>query len=161
MRNYNESQVTQVLIRLILGTILIFMWVLIFGLPNNCRADSIYLGAYSVHVVESPYVNNSQHDLLAYEHNGWVVGTFRNSYDTRSEFVARRFDVVEWGYWELRANTGFVYGYNTCEIGKVVTSTDRKWCPIITPELQYTQFRVRPTLVMLGKALAVTVNIKF
>jgi hypothetical protein len=99
---------------------------------------------------------NSNHKLLAVEHNGFLVGRFSNSYD-RTTTVAAYGWSKQWGNWRGAVYAGAVRGYRSCfgdNGDKAVV------CPVAFPSLHYTKYRVQPGVLVMGEAVAFTVKIR-
>ena len=125
---------------------------------SNAQAEtSIHAGALSYHVVTGHKVDyNSNHKLLAVEHNGFLVGRFSNSYDRTTAIAAYGWS-KQWGNWRGAAYVGAVRGYRSCfgdDGDKAVV------CPVAFPSLHYTAWRVQPGVLVMGEAVALTVRIK-
>ena len=125
---------------------------------SNAQAEtSIHAGALSYHVVTGHKVDyNSNHKLLAVEHNGFLVGRFSNSYDRTTAIAAYGWS-KQWGNWRGAVYVGAVRGYRSCygdDGDKAVV------CPVAFPSLHYTAWRVQPGVLVMGEAVALTVRIK-
>ena len=140
-------------------------WLLLFFVllgaalyASNAQAEtSIHAGALSYHVVTGHKVDyNSNHKLLAVEHNGFLVGRFSNSYDRTTAIAAYGWS-KQWGNWRGAVYVGAVRGYRSCfgdDGDKAVI------CPVALPSLHHTKYRVQPGVLVLGEAVALTVRIK-
>lgn len=114
-------------------------------------ADSLYIGGKSIHWV-GDYDYNSDHNTVAYEHGGYVLGYFKNSYHQDTVFTSKVFKITEMGYFDLNLHAGLSYGYSKCLFVKEDYYIDdpAKVCPAIVPELVYTRYKVQPTLMLMG-----------
>ena len=124
---------------------------------SNAQAEtSIHAGALSYHVVTGHKVDyNSNHKLLAVEHNGFLVGRFSNSYK-RTTVIAAYGWSKQWGNWRGAVYVGATRGYRSCygdDGDKAVV------CPVAFPSLHYTAWRVQPGVLVLGEAVALTVRL--
>ena len=124
---------------------------------SNAQAEtSIHAGALSYHVVTGHKVGyNSNHKLLAVEHNGFLVGRFSNSYDRTTAIAAYGWS-KQWGNWRGAVYVGAMRGYRSCygdDGDKAVV------CPVAFPSLHYTAWRVEPGVLVLGEAVALTVRV--
>ena len=124
---------------------------------SNAEAEtSIHAGGLSYHVATG-YKNdyNNNHNLLAVEHNGLLIGRFSNSYKRTTAIAAYGWS-KQWGNWRGAVYVGAVRGYRSCygdEGGKAVV------CPVAFPSLHYTKYRVQPGVLVLGEAVALTVRV--
>ncbi len=128
-------------------------------------ADSLYTGAWSEHItgnhqeneVGTLDVTNSEHNLLAYEKDSYIVGYFKNSFNNDTIVVGKRFELFELGDFKAGVYTGATYGYYSCR-GMADLGADKKVCPAIVPEISYTKYKLQPTLLMLGGAVAISLK---
>ena len=139
-------------------------WLLLSFVPlgaalyaRNAQAEtSIHAGALSYHVVTGHKVDyNSNHKLLAVEHNGFLVGRFSNSYK-RTTVIAAYGWSKQWGNWRGAVYVGATRGYRSCygdDGDKAIV------CPVAFPSLHYTAWRVQPGVLVLGEAVALTVRV--
>ena len=124
---------------------------------SNAEAEtSIHAGGLSYHVATGHKADyNSNHKLLAVEHNGFLVGRFSNSYDRTTAIAAYGWS-KQWGNWRGAVYVGLVRGYRSCfgdDGDKVVV------CPVALPSLHYTKYRVQPGVLVMGEAIALTVRV--
>ena len=124
---------------------------------SNAQAEtSIHAGALSYHVVTGHKVDyNSNHKLLAVEHNGFLVGRFSNSYK-RTTVIAAYGWSKQWGNWRGAVYVGATRGYRSCygdDGDKAIV------CPVAFPSLHYTAWKVQPGVLVLGEAVALTVRV--
>ena len=117
---------------------------------------SIHAGGFSYHVATGHKVDyNSNHKLLAVEHNGLLVGRFSNSYNRTTAIAAYGWS-KQWGNWRGAVYVGAMRGYRSCygdDGDKAVV------CPVAFPSLHYTAWRVQPGVLVLGEAVALTVRL--
>jgi len=124
---------------------------------GNAQAEtSIHAGGLSYHVATGHKADyNSNHKLLAVEHNGFLVGRFSNSYDRTTAIAAYGWS-KQWGNWRGAVYVGAVRGYRSCfgdDGDKAVV------CPVAFPSLHYTAWMVQPGVLVLGEAVALTVRV--
>ena len=124
---------------------------------SNAQAEtSIHAGALSYHVVTGHKVDyNSNHKLLAVEHNGFLVGRFSNSYK-RTTVIAAYGWSKQWGNWRGAVYVGATRGYRSCygdDGDKAIV------CPVAFPSLHYTKYRVQTGVLVMGEAVALTVRV--
>ena len=117
---------------------------------------SIHAGGFSYHVATG-YKNdyNSNHKLLAVEHNGLLIGRFSNSYDRTTAIAAYGWS-KQWGNWRGAVYVGAMRGYRSCygdDGDKAVV------CPVAFPSLHYTAWKLQPGVLVLGEAVALTVRV--
>lgn len=140
------------------------LFVLLLSSPL-AYCDSLYTGAWSEHVagkhqesnVGTLDVSNNEHNLLAYEKDGYIIGYFKNSYSSDSAVLGKRFVVFELKDIKAGVYAGATYGYYTCS-GMADLDARKKLCPAIVPEISYTKYKFQPTILMLGGAVAVSVK---
>lgn len=126
---------------------------------NQANAETrIHFGGWSAHLKDAEY--NETHNLVALEHQSVMIGTFDNSYGDESWFAGYRFS-REYGYLELSAVPGAVYGYRKCAKQRFDTTSDRQWCPSFLGMATWTQFPLEPSLAIVGEAVAATLAVKF
>ena len=124
---------------------------------SNAEAEtSIHAGGLSYHVATG-YKNdyNNNHNLLAVEHNGLLIGRFSNSYKRTTAIAAYGWS-KQWGNWRGDVYVGAVRGYRSCfgdEGDKAVV------CPVAIPSIHYTKYRVQPGVLVMGEAVALTVRV--
>lgn len=116
----------------------------------------LYAGAWSKHLEHSEIDYNESHNLLAVEHRQIVVGGFRNSWGRDSWFAAYRWTWTPLEHVEASVLAGGVYGYSHCWKGE--DGGGRKICPMLSPGITYTRWRVQPSVLLLGNAVGVTVR---
>jgi len=133
------------------------------GFSAQAAADRLYLGALSEHPFADPrYEFNEAHRLIAYERHNWVAGYFDNSYDEDTFLAGRKFS-AHLGAFEFSAIVGASYGYRDCVKGRDWPVNHRRVCPVAIPAVTYTgletQLNARPTLMMAGEAVVLTVSV--
>ena len=124
-------------------------------------AEGTYLwtGAWSKHIGGRDDLNESQR-LLAIEHNNWISGYFKNSFDDDAFFFGKKY-TRSLGYdFKASAMIGLNYGYrDSC------TDSDfrgeKQVCPMIVPAITYTGYRVQPTIMSIGNAATLSVRWQF
>lgn len=134
----------------------------------TCQADSIYAGAWSYHLNPVVGVNNQTHQLLAYERNSYVFGTFKNSFGDRTYIAGKEFELFEYGYIRGSVLLGVDYGYKECIANKVSANEYKyksrgsaKACIVGVPSLQYTKYKLQPTFSAMGDALTLGIKMDF
>lgn len=134
--------------------------VLVIGVCSRARADSIYLGGWSVHA-ESAHATNATHHFFVLEHNNFIAGTFVNSYGDRTEVIGRRYpiDLLPDSYFKFAIAPTITHGYYTCYGERA--GTHQKNCLMPVVEAQYTKYDVAPTLLLIDKGAVLMVNVKF
>jgi hypothetical protein len=137
-----------------------WLWILLIMVSalyaSYAEAETkVYLGAWSTHLVTDGDYNET-HNLVAVEHNGWIAGTFKNSYSRESWFAGKTW---EWGgdKFSYGLMAGAVRGYTKC-YGDDGSNTNI--CPLVSPFASYKIGRVEPTILLLGEALAISIKIR-
>lgn len=126
-------------------------------LAHDAKADTaVHLGAYSYHVATGYKTDyNSNHELTAIEHDGWLAGRFKNSYSRETQIAAKLYS-RQWGNWRGTVGIGLSRGYRSC----FGDDGDRAVvCPIAFPSLHYTRWRVQPGIVVFGEAVAISARV--
>ena len=124
---------------------------------SNAEAEtSIHAGGLSYHVATG-YKNdyNNNHNLLAVEHNGLLIGRFSNSYKRTTAIAAYGWS-KQWGNWRGAVYVGATRGYRSCygdDGDKAIV------CPVAFPSLHYTKYRVQTGVLVMGEAVALTVRV--
>ena len=119
-------------------------------------ADSVYLGAWSNHLVSGDF--NETHNLIAYENNGYIAGGFKNSFNDNVYFAAKNF-TLEAGYFELGLMAGAMYGYDEQDAPLM---NHNKFQPMLVPHATInTDFFIKPTVLISGEAIALTIKVDF
>lgn len=127
-----------------------------FVLASKIKADSIYIGGWSTHIASPDSQYNQSHDLIAYEHNSYLVGRFKNSY-SRTSYVAAKGWHEQSGYLRLSLFVGGVYGYRSCYGDE---GTEARLCPMLAPSATYTRWRVQPAVFLFGEALVLSARVE-
>lgn len=141
----------------LIGEILVCIVLVLVVTSAPVQADEVYLGGWSKHFL-SEDITNETHNLVAYRSDhGYMAGYFKNSYGDDTVFAAVSKELWSRGHWEANLHYGVMVGYDEC----VMTGRDDALCPMILPELSYTKYRVKPTLALMGDALAFTVRVGF
>lgn len=122
---------------------------------GEAMAGAAYLGAWSEHFAGDGYDYNDNHELVAVESGGWIVGTYKNSYYDRGHLVGYGWDLGRVDDWRLRLYTGATHGYRGYRF------CINEICPALVPELSYTRYRIQPTVMLVSDAVAVAVKFKF
>lgn len=138
---------------------------LLLTLSLSSFADSLYLGGWSKHFIvkgDGSIPLNESHNIVAIERNNWIAGYFKNSYFDDSALVARKYHIMSNNTWALDIAVGASYGYRTCSMeGRYPRDADKRWCPAIVPELTYTKYRVKPSIMVMTGALVLTFKIDY
>lgn len=143
--------------------VIIFIGFLIICACDYASADNLYVGAWSKHI-NPQNVTNESHDLIAYEHNGYIAGRMINSYGDETylagkEFVSEKTNEFL-GKYDLSAGLylGATYGYLSCTPGQE-NATGKDVCPAAIPYISYTKYRIQPTVLIMGNAIAFSFKI--
>ena len=124
-------------------------------------ADSVYLGAWSHHFTKPDKGHvafNETHNLTAYERNNYIVGRFKNSFHDETVFAAYNLKTDTW-LLEVGAIAGIMHGYKEHNSPKF---NFNKFKPMLVPHVSLkTDFPVKPVVLLLDKAVALTIKIDF
>lgn len=122
--------------------------------------DYIYTGAWSYHFDQKDHpITNQKHDLIGYQHDAWMIGSYHNSFGDQSYMIGREFQVRQYGNFNLTVVAGADYGYKSCT--GPTTNKDAVWCPAIMPVLTYTKYDIQPSLAIMGRALTLQIRWRF
>lgn len=132
-----------------------FFYACIFFLSAQSSAETyLNAGAWSHHIGDGNY--NETHNLVAIETKSFIGGYFENSYKDDSFFLAYRWEAWRFRDIDFSALAGGVYGYSHCTKGD--DGGSKTLCPMIAPAATYTRFKVQPSLLLMGNALALSVR---
>jgi hypothetical protein len=140
---------------------------LVVLLSNVAFSDSLYTGAWSYHFTDQETVRNETHNLLAYEHKGWIVGTFNNSYKDQTFVFGKKIFSGDLGVLHTNLYVGIDYGYKECKSGRPQDPHNPAVvCPAIIPEFtikdaSFTKYQIKPAIIVIGNALALSVKSEF
>jgi hypothetical protein len=122
---------------------------------------SVTTGAWSYHFEKNDYITNENNNLFAINYKDWSVGGFNNSYGNDTYFVARNFDLAQFGDFKISLITGVDYGYTNCQ-GGINESTNKVICPFLSSALTYTRYEIQPSLAVLStNAIGGAITFKF
>lgn len=146
--------------KLKIQTLLIGLVIILLLGAVNAKADSLYIGGWSAHTA-SAHATNGQHQFFVYERNNILAGTFINSYGDRTELVGYKYTIDKFSTDDLTVSIipAFTYGYHDC-FNPTIDTKD-KLCPAAPIEIQYTQYKVQPTLLIIPRAAILAFNVKF
>lgn len=139
----------------ITGYITLALALLWFATPAQAETYA-HLGAWSHHVGTNQDYNET-HNLAALEHNQIIAGYFKNSYGDDSFMAAYRFKEPVTPHIELSLLAGASYGYR----GDCMTqdgSEPKSVCPLVAPVVTYTEYRVEPSIMLMGSAVVLSVR---
>src|SRR5690554_416747 len=124
------------------------------------QADvSLQLGAWSYHLMTGDdYDYTSSHDLVGIEYKKVMATTFRNSYGRRTYSLSGEVFSFKQGDWVGSVHVGIMRGYRKC-YGDDGSNTNV--CPLIVPRLSYAKYKVQPTILLMGEAVAGSIRIEF
>lgn len=123
---------------------------------SNAKAETaVYLGAWSKHVVTNGNYNET-HDLIAVEHDKILAARFVNSYSRETYALAYGWH-KRWGDFRGSIYAGGMMGYRSCygDDGDYAML-----CPMVVPAVSYTKYRVQPTVLLLGEAVAISFRVE-
>lgn len=122
---------------------------------NVSAEQRLHLGANSWHYTNGD-TTNSEHNLIAYENNGWMGGYFKNSYDDDTVFFDRVWRKPLTKDIELTYSLGVNYGYHGCYGNE---RSEQTLCPNSHVGLTYTKYRFRPNIKIFGTAIVISTEI--
>ena len=140
----------------LLAAVVVFCASLVAG---NAKAETaVYAGAWSKHLVTGDeYDYTSSHDLFAVEYKRVFAARFRNSYGRESYALGYTWS-KQYGNFEAKVVAGAVRGYRGW-YGDSESTT--KTLPLVVPMVSYTKYKIQPTVLLMGEALAASVRIEF
>lgn len=120
-------------------------------------ADSIRLGGWSKHFNDS-YDYNETHNAFVYENDeyGLTAGYFYNSYRDDTYYFGKQFVRKFNENVEGRLNVVAVHGYRSCTFNS--SGGSKKTCLGVYPELRATEVALRPGLIWMWGAAALSVG---
>lgn len=130
-------------------------YVLLILLSFSAQADYLHLGGWSSHLTGGDY--NEAHYFHAYEKGNFLVGGFVNSFNDYTLLAGKKIkwkndsESIEWGFL-----AGMTYGYSNDD----VPISAGGFMPVLVPYLSYTEYKVQPTLLLLGNAVALTFRVE-
>lgn len=124
-------------------------------LSFSAQADYIYMGGWSHHLTSGEY--NEEHHFHAYQKDDWLIGGFVNSFDDYTLIAGKSFS---WQNEPKSLEVGFVaalsYGYKH----EYVKLSINGFLPVLVPYITYTEYKIQPSLLLLGNAVALTFRIE-
>ena len=124
-------------------------------LPFCAQADYIYMGGWSHHLTSGNY--NEEHHFHAYQKDNWLVGGFVNSFDDYTLIAGKSFG---WTNEAESIEVGFVAGLSCGYKHEHVKLSASGFMPVLVPYIAYTEYKVQPSLLLLGNAVALTFRIE-
>lgn len=123
---------------------------LLLAVSLPAHAD-IYLGGWSHHLNGGDY--NETHNLIAVECDQFIGGYFLNSYSQDTFFFGYKANVVDNSYFNAGLMFGGMHGYGD-RFPNVFGVA-----PMVSPYVSIGNWYVKPTVMMLGSAVALTFRI--
>lgn len=129
---------------------------------------NIYVGGWSHHLTERDNGEdfNESHYMFAIEVDNYVVGTFKNSFGDQTYAVGYNYSWTR-GDFEYGTLLGVSYGYKEKYMDDSKTFLNHNgWMPLVVPYVNYNLYEdsdvsIKPQLMLLGSAVAVTVRVDF
>ena len=124
-------------------------------LSLSAQADYMHVGGWSSHLTSGDY--NEEHHFHAYQKDDWIVGGFVNSFDDYTLIAGKSF------IWTNEAESieaGFVAGMSYGYKHEHVKLSINGFMPVLVPYITYTEYKVQPSLLLLGNAVALTFRIE-
>jgi hypothetical protein len=141
---------------------ILILLLMFFSLSVNAHTNEyLYLGAWSKHINDEGYEQNSTHNLIGYNKHGIVAGVFKNTYNDRAYFFGGELKSYQYKDFQFNLYGVVVFGYYECFGGKPDGAQMRKICPTLTPEFVYTKYKLQPTVSILVKAVTVGARYQF
>ena len=129
---------------------------------------SLYVGGWSHHLTERDNGEdfNESHNMFALEVDNYVIGTFKNSFGDQTYAVGYNYS---WEYqdFEYGVLAGVSYGYKEKYMDDSKTFLNYNgWMPLVVPYVNYNLYEdndvsIKPQLMLLGSAVAVTIRVDF
>ncbi len=124
----------------------------------------LYTGGWSYHLTEYKEKDtgyddfNSTHNLIGVEYDGWLVAYYNNSFYKDSYVLAKNVFQRTYGDFDLSVYAGVVHGYASCIGEKNPAHGKSKACVMVAPALTYTKYKVQPSVLLLGNAVALSIR---
>lgn len=125
-------------------------------LTSSCVSADIYVGAESIHLGGGDY-SNSSHNLFAAEYHGATAGYFKNSYSQDTYFTGYSFDLYENELIDVGIIAGGMVGYDREDVPLSIGDV----APFVSPRISFKGITPQPTILMLGRAVAITARFEF
>jgi hypothetical protein len=122
---------------------------------NSVLADGVYIGAVSKHFLINNQTNET-HELMIIEHNNYIVGGFVNSFDDVTFLTAKDYN-CQYNDFKLGMFVGAAYGYSCGDVAFCYKS----FTPVVSPYISYTEYKIQPTVAIIGSAVFLTVKITY
>jgi len=86
---------------------------IIMTLSFSAKAESIeiLLGGWSKHYIDTEEVFNESHKMIGVKYGNWSFGKFTNSYNNKSVFLNKTFEIYKYNNLSLNVVSGIVTGY--------------------------------------------------
>jgi hypothetical protein len=146
----------------------VFISILLVISVLNAKADSLHIGAVSHHISPNDDVNNSNHNLIAYSTDDFIVGTYKNSFSEQTSFTG--LEIIDRHYGDINVKVFAIahYGYRSCLGGSQDYIDDhgmyqlhaKRVCGALVPSITYTKYKIQPSFLMLGNALAFSITVE-
>lgn len=145
--------------------------ILLFSLlSTSALSDSIYLGMVSTHFYWNGTCGdvkcgedstpNSNNNLIMFEHKGYEIGTFKNSYSDQAYLIAKQIELFKFNDIKFVAHVGIDYGYHKWMFSsKIKEETLTR--PVVIFEASYTKYKIEPVVFWFGNGLALSAKYKF
>ena len=138
----------------------ILLTALLLILTHNSFADGLYTGAWSYHLHQDKWREvgwplNQTHNLIAYQHDKYLVGYYKNSFGDDTYMID--IDVYSKQFHDIKFTlyAGASYGYRFCAFEEADFS-ERKACPHAFPEFKYTKFKTQPAFLIMPCCIAIS-----
>ncbi|CAM0092170.1 antimicrobial peptide resistance and lipid A acyl ation protein PagP [Vibrio phage K45] len=135
----------------------------VYEVAKERTTYTIYYGAWSKHLNDSDVDRNENNQLMAFEYQNWIIGTFENSFYDRTWLAGYNFK-YHWDKLEVGVVVGISYGYDDYDIRDVkLMKSYNGWMPVLFPHISYPLYNsdsleVRPTVGLQGSAVTALVQ---
>ncbi|QZI92673.1 hypothetical protein SIPHO059v1_p0078 [Vibrio phage 264E42.1] len=135
----------------------------VYEVAKERTTYTIYYGGWSKHLNDSDVDRNENNQLMAFEYQNWIIGTFENSFYDRTWLAGYNFK-YNWHELEVGVVVGISYGYDDYDVRDVkLMKSYNGWMPVLFPHISYPLYNsdsleVRPTIGLLGSAVTALVQ---
>lgn len=138
----------------------------VYEVVDERTTYTIYYGGWSKHLNDSDVDRNENNQLMAFEYQNWIIGTFENSFYDRTWLAGYNFKYT-WDRLEVGAVLGISYGYDDYDVRDVkLMKSYNGWMPVLFPHISYPLYNsdsleVRPTIGLLGSAVTLVIQFEY
>lgn len=132
--------------------VLLALILITFLSPEDARADSLLLGGWSYHLDPQLPHYNSDHNFRGIEVNNFFAAQLTNSYYQETTLVGYQQKFITTPSFSVAVVPHISYGYRDCG-GGTIEGGEKKYCPAVALQFQYTRYRIKPSLLINGRVL--------